>query len=201
MLIFETELGRELTITLPDGSSLPVGFTNSPLYHSPEAQEGAVIVFRDLTEIRKLQAELKKKEHFETVSMIISGVAHEVRNPLFGITSIGQILEKEVELPQHRALTQAMLKEAGRMKRLIDELLLYTKPTNPVIQEVDAHIFFEEMQKHVRAKRDSISLVLDIAPVITLKVDADKIRQVFLNLLNNAIDAAKKQHNHISKTN
>ena len=191
MLLFETELGREVTITLPDGSSVPVGFTNSPLYHSSEAQEGTVILFRDLTEVKKLQAELKKKEHFETVSMIISGVAHEVRNPLFGITSIGQILEREIELPQHKALTQAMLKEAGRMKRLIDELLLYTKPTNPVIKDVDANILFEEIQNHVRAKKDNISLALNIAPFMTLKVDMEKIRQVFLNLLNNAIDAAK----------
>ncbi len=191
MLLFETGLGREVTITLPDSSSLPVGYTNSPLYHSSEAQEGTVILFRDLTEVKKLQAELKKKEHFETVSMIISGVAHEVRNPLFGITSIGQILEREIELPQHKALTQAMLKEAGRMKRLIDELLLYTKPTNLVIQEVDADTLFEEIQNHVRAKRDNISFALNIAPLMTLKVDREKIRQVLLHLLNNAIDAAK----------
>ena len=191
MLLFESALGREVTITLPDGTSLPVGFTNSPLYHSSEAREGTVILFRDLTEIKKLQTELKKKEHFETVSMIISGVAHEVRNPLFGITSIGQILEKEIELPQHKALTQAMLKEAGRMKRLIDELLLYTKPTNLVIKDVEANILFKEIQNHVSVKRADISLVLNIAPFITLKVDTDKIRQVFLNLLNNSIDAAK----------
>lgn len=191
MLLFETELGREVTITLPDSSSLPVGFTNSPLYHSSEAQEGTVILFRDLTEVKKLQAELKKKEHFETVSMIISGVAHEVRNPLFGITSIGQILEREIELPQHKALTQAMLKEAGRMKRLIDELLLYTKPTNPVIRDLDANILFEEIQNHVRAKKDTIRLSLNVPPLITFKADHDKIVQVFLNLLNNAMDAAK----------
>ena len=123
--------------------------------------------------------------------MIISGVAHEVRNPLFGITSIGQILEKEIELPQHKALTQAMLREAGRMKRLIDDLLLYTKPTNLVIKDVAANTLFEEIQNHIRAKRDGISIAMNIAPFMTLKVDTDKIRQVFLNLLNNAIDAAK----------
>ena len=71
------------------------------------------------------------------MGMIISGVAHEVRNPLFGITSIGQILERELQLPQHKALTQAMLKEAGRMKRLIDELLLYTRPSNLNIQSIE----------------------------------------------------------------
>ena len=77
------------------------------------------------------------------------------------------------------------------MKRLIDELLLYTKPTNLVIKGVDANILFGDMQNHVRTKRDNISLALNIAPLMTLKVDTDKIRQVLLNLLNNAIDAAK----------
>jgi transcriptional regulator with PAS, ATPase and Fis domain len=55
MLLFESELGREVTITLPDGSSLPVGFTNSPLYHSPEAQEGTVILL-NLREVKPRQS-------------------------------------------------------------------------------------------------------------------------------------------------
>jgi PAS domain S-box-containing protein len=205
MFLFGIFHRRELTITLPDGTSVPIGFENSPLYHSSEAQEGIVILFRDLTEIKKLQQALRTKEFYATMDMIISGVAHEVRNPLFGITSIGQILERELELPQHKTLTQAMLKEAGRMKRLIDELLLYTRPANLIIQNIDAGVFFEEMQFHVRAKSQNISLALDMPPHITFKADGDKILQVFLNLLNNAIDAAKNNitisarqlHNHV----
>jgi PAS domain S-box-containing protein len=191
MFLAGPKLGKEVAITLPDGSIVPVGFTNSPLYHSSETQEGTVIIFRDLTEVKKLQADLRKKEHFETVSMIISGVAHEVRNPLFGITSIGQILERELELPQHRTLTQALLKEADRMKKLIDDLLLYTKPSNLVMEDVDAALLLEELKHHVSAKNDIISLALNMPPSTTFRVDSEKILKVLLHLLNNAIDAAE----------
>ena len=191
MFLAGPELGKEVAITLPDGNIVPIGYTNSPLYHSSETQEGTVIIFRDLTEVKKLQADLRKKEHFETVSMIISGVAHEVRNPLFGITSIGQILERELELPQHRTLTQALLKEADRMKKLIDDLLLYTKPSNLVMEDVDAGLLLEELKHHAGAKNNIISLALNIPPLTTFRVDREKILKVLLHLLNNAIDAAK----------
>ncbi len=192
MFLFGTGLGRETTIALLDGGNVPVGFTNSPLYYSSEAQEGIIVLFRDLTEIRKLQEELRKKERFATMGMVISGVAHEVRNPLFGVTSIGQILERELESPQHKALTQAMLKEAGRMKRLIDELLVYAKPSKLILQDLDAGILFEGIRPHVRAKNDLLSLSLNIPAHLTIRADHDKMVQVCLNLLNNALDTAKK---------
>lgn len=191
MFLFGIGFGREITVSLPDGSKVPIGFTNSPLYYSPEAQEGIIVLFRDLTEIKKLQEELRKKEHFATMGMVISGVAHEVRNPLFGITSIGQILERELELPQHKALTQAMLKEADRMKRIIDELLVYSKPSKLIMQDIDAGTFFEEMEHHVKAINDLISFSLNMPAHLTFKADRDKMVQVCLNLLNNAIDTAK----------
>jgi PAS domain S-box-containing protein len=192
MVLSDSETGGELIVTLPDGSRVPIGFTNSPLHHSSDTRDGLVIIFRDLTEVKKLQSELRKKEHFETVTMIVSGVAHEVRNPLFGITSIGQILEREVESPQHKVLTEAMLKEAGRMKKLIDDLLIYTKPSSLVIQEVDAGIFFEELKHFAHAKKESIVFSFSVPPFFTFRADRDRSLQVFLNLLNNAIDSARE---------
>ncbi len=191
MLLPGPKLGKELAIKLPDGSIVPIGYTNSPLYHSSETQEGSVIIFRDLTEVKKLQTELRKKEHFETVSMIISGVAHEVRNPLFGITSIGQILERELVSPQHRTLTQALLKEADRMKKLIDDLLLYTKPSNLAIEDVDAGLLLEELKPLAGKINNFISINLNIPPLTTLRADREKISKVLLHLLTNALDAAR----------
>ncbi len=190
MLKLGTGVSREVTITLPKGDCVPVGFANSPLFGSNRMEEGVIVLFRNLTEIKRLQSELRKKEHFETMAKVISGVAHEIRNPLFGISSIGQILERELDSPQHKALTQAMLKETDRMKRLIEELLLYTRPSRFDIREVDVGILIEDLLHHIKAKREDITFSLNIVP-LTLMADRDKIMQVFLNLLNNAIDSAK----------
>jgi PAS domain S-box-containing protein len=191
MLLVDEYFGREISIALPSGDMLPIGFTNSRLFSSHGAKEGIIVLFRDLTEIKRLQAELRKKEHFSTMAKVISGVAHEIRNPLFGISSIGQILEREMDSPQHKTLAQAMLRESDRMKRLIEELLLYTKPSRFEIKEVDLAILLEELSHYLRAKREHLSLSLHIPSPTTIKADRDKITQVFLNLLNNAVEAAK----------
>ncbi|MDA8433318.1 MAG: ATP-binding protein [Nitrospiraceae bacterium] len=186
-------LGREMTITLPTGEALPIGFANSRLLASGDDEKGVIVLFRNLAEIKRLQAEVRKKEHFATMAKVISGVAHEIRNPLFGISSIGQILERELDSPQHKALAQAMLRESDRMKRLIEELLLYTKPSRLEIKEVDLATLFEELGHYMKAKREALSLSIAVPPLTTIKADPDKITQVFLNLLNNAVDAARKE--------
>jgi signal transduction histidine kinase/HAMP domain-containing protein len=190
MLLLAPGVSREATITLPTGDCVPIGFANSPLFGPSDVGEGIIVLFRNLTEIKRLQSELRKKEHFETMARVISGVAHEIRNPLFGISSIGQILERELDSPQHRALTQAMLKETERMKRLIEELLLYTRPSRFDIREVDISLLLEELLQHMKEKRAGITFSLNVLPMV-IKADRDKIMQVLLNLLNNAVDAAK----------
>jgi signal transduction histidine kinase/HAMP domain-containing protein len=200
MLFVDSSIGREISVILPSGDTLPIGFANSLLFEPNDAKEGIIVLFRNLSEIKRLQAEVKKKEHFATMAKVISGVAHEIRNPLFGISSIGQILEREVDSAQHRALAQAMLRESDRMKRLIEELLLYTKPSRFEITEVGLSTLFEELGHYLGARRETLSLSIDIPPLTTLRADRDKIRQVLLNLLNNAADAARTEIHVSAKT-
>ena len=86
-----------------------------------------------------------------------------------------------------------MLRESDRMKRLIEELLLYTKPSRLEIKEVDLAALFEELGHYLKAKKEALSLSIAVPPLTTIKADRDKITQVFLNLLNNAVDAARKE--------
>ncbi len=189
-LAVDEALGREVSLSFPDGSSVPIGFNSSPLLRVSEGMEAIIVLFRNMTEIKRLQEELKKKAHFQTMTKVISGVAHEVRNPLFGISSIGQILDREVDSPQHKALIQAMLKETDRMKRLIEELLLYTRPAKLDIRKVDMGPLIDELRAYIQAKRE-VDFSANIEPLLAVNADRDKLIQVLLNLLNNAIDAAR----------
>ncbi|MGE5300371.1 MAG: two-component system sensor histidine kinase NtrB, partial [Acidobacteriota bacterium] len=193
ILSVDRGLGREISVNLPSGEALPIGFTNSRLFAPNDVEEGIIVLFRNLTEIKRLQAEVKKKEHFATIAKVISGVAHEIRNPLFGISAIGQILERELDSSKHKTLAQAMLKESDRMNRLMEELLLYTKPSRLDIKEVDLGILCAELGYYLKAKRENLTLSLNVPPSTVLMADRDKITQVFLNLLNNAIDAARHE--------
>lgn len=192
-LVVDRSLGREVEVPLADGAVIPVGFTNSILFGENGQKIGTVVIFRDLTEIKKLQSEIRKRQHFEAIGKVISGVAHEIRNPLFGISSIGQILEREIESPQHQALIQAVLKETGRMKRLVDDLLLYSKPSTLSLADVDLGLLMEELAHYVKSKKSEININLDIPYTFIIKADRDKMMQVFINIFDNAIDVAKSR--------
>jgi two-component system sensor histidine kinase HydH len=170
-----------------------VGFTNSPLLDKNGMEKGIVIVFRDLAEIKELQAELRKKQHFEAMGKVISGVAHEIRNPLFGIQAIAQILERESESPQHQALISALLKETQRMRNLVDELLLYSRPSALNLIEMDLDIFLAELKEFFRTKHHEVALSVNVPPLTRFRADKDKLMQVFVNLLENASGAGSKK--------
>jgi PAS domain S-box-containing protein len=180
--------GQEVEITLPRGQRRPVGFSTSPFIDAEGQERGLIVVFRDLTEIKRLQAELRKKQHFEAVGKVVSGVAHEVRNPLFAISSIAQVLEREVEDAKHKGLLQVLLKEAYRIKNLIEELLLYSRPARLNIVPTELEFFLERLRQYIRLKKD-IALEVDVPPELKVQADQDKLTQVFLNLLDNALEA------------
>ena len=91
---------RGIDIRLADGTTVPVGFSSTYYYSSSDVQAGIIVVYRDLSEIKALQAELLNKERFAAMGRVVAGVAHEIRNPLFGISSVGQILEREACEPR-----------------------------------------------------------------------------------------------------
>lgn len=181
--------GKEVTITLKDGRTRPIGFSNSPLLDKNGEEKGIFVVFRDLTEIKELQDELRKKQHFESMGKIISGVAHEVRNPLFAIQSITQILEREIESDSQQDLIRALLKETHRMKNLVDELLLYSRPSRLNVSDVDFATLLPEIEHYARAKDRDVHVITSVAASSAVRADRDKLVQVFLNLVNNSLGA------------
>lgn len=184
---------RELNLLLQDGSFIPLGFINSYLLDPRGRQEGVIILFRDLSEIKKLQEEIRRKDRLATIGEVAAGVAHEIRNPLFGISSVAQILVREVAFDQaHRELVSAMLSEIKRLNTLVEDLLLYGRPSKLNLHQEDLNQIWEEILGlsadklaegglHVRKELDrGLPLLL---------LDGHKIRQVFLNLLKNAMEA------------
>jgi len=176
-----------------------IGYINSYLFDKKGVQKGIIVIFRDITEIKKLQAEIRKKQHFEALGKVISGVAHEIRNPLFAVQSMTQILEREIESPQHQIFIQTMLKEIQRIKRLVDELLFYSRPSKLQIAEVPLEVLFEELKSYIKTKYPEVDLSISIPEPIILKVDKDRLIQVFRNLFDNAVDAKSKKINVVAE--
>ena len=157
---------RELELLMPEGMVCPIGYLSAP-----KGQD---------------------KERFVAVGRVVAGVAHEIKNPLFGISSVAQIFERELINPIHRELAQALLAETRRLNHLVDELLVYGRPMKLRAERCDLSRLLEEVfQVHRREIREKGIVVRDeqLVPKIITYVDSGQIRQVFLNLLRNAVDA------------
>ncbi|MCM2357087.1 MAG: PAS domain S-box protein [Geobacteraceae bacterium] len=177
-----------------DAGDIIVGYNRFDLKGLDDAVVGNIISFVDLTEIARIRREMKLKERLATMGEVVAQVAHEMRNPLFGMTAVGQILEMELELSQEqKQLMNSFMKEARRLNNLVEELLgctkeliLRKKSTN-LRSIIDASIAANEMY----AQEKGVAIVKFIPDQqLILLADPEKIEQVILNLVKNAIEAS-----------
>jgi len=183
---------EEITIKTSDGLDTPIGFTSSYYSGGEGEQHGLIVVFQDLTELKLLQKELINKERFAAMGRVVAGVAHEIRNPLFGISAIGQIFERELAAPAHLELARALLAETKRLNQLVEDLLIYGRPMKLKREEADLLVLWEEVLglHHEELRRRGLTVSSDYTPQNPIAYcDKHQFRQVFLNLLMNAIEA------------
>ena len=183
---------EEIVVQPSEGPTVPIGFTSSYYQRGDANEEGIIVVFQDLTDLKALQAELLNKERFAAMGRVVAGVAHEIRNPLFGISAIGQIFERDLKDPAHQELSRALISETKRLNQLVEELLIYGRPMKLNLEEGDMRIVMEEVLGMNRDdyRRRNIKVIGDYAPRHPLvHFDAYQMRQVFLNLVRNALEA------------
>lgn len=184
---------RELDLPSLDGRSVPLGFNNSRLLDAEGQPEGTIVIFRDLSDLRAIRAEARRKDRLAAIGELAAGVAHEIRNPLFGISSVAQILLTEVKFdPVHQELLAAMQAEIKRLNVLVEDLLHYSRPsklqrTPQALEQIWDEILGLAREEIAGAKVQVIRDIGDGLPKVP--ADGDKLRQVFLNLLKNAIQA------------
>lgn len=153
----------------------------------------AMLTAWDVTEHNLMETQLRQAEKLSLVGELAAGMAHEIRNPLTSVRGLTQVissrLHKDDEMLEH---TEVMLKEIDRINIIIKELLLLSKPSNPALSLVDLSSELEavcdllegkaELQ-HVRIEKNFKSNL----PLVVM--DADRMKQVFLNISSNAISA------------
>ena len=188
------QIHKETEIELSDGTVIPVGFSNSFFVDSHGKFEAIIISFQDLSELKELYKRIRLKERLATIGEVAAGVAHEIRNPLFGITSSAHLIERE--LGHHESIgniVKAMLSETDRLNELIENLLDYGKPSSLDRKKLDIGVLLEESlnfhKENLKKNKIEVEKKYPLGELIA-KVDPDKLKQVFTNLLLNAIDFA-----------
>jgi two-component system sensor histidine kinase HydH len=184
---------REITCTFAHGRTIPMSVSASRIVNEEGMFVGHVLILRDLGELRRLQAEVRRQEKLAAIGGLAAGVAHEIRNPLSSIKGLATYFAaKFTDGSQDRQLAQVMTQEVDRLNRVISELLEFARPTDLKKQPTDINLLLSHslqlIAQDADAKRILIQRQLSNGHCMAV-VDPDRISQCLLNLYLNAIQA------------
>jgi two-component system sensor histidine kinase PilS (NtrC family) len=171
-----------------------LGWAVTPLNTLEGVASGYTLIFQDLTDMKKLEAELRLKDRMAAVGELSAGIAHEIRNPLAAIAGSVQVLRKSEALsPQEQRLMSIILRESERLNKSIADFLRFVKPQEKRAAEFDIAASLSETLD-LLANSQELSpehqIERQIAPQsYTIVGDGDQIRQVFWNIARNAVQA------------
>lgn len=146
----------------------------------------------DITERKKTEETLHRQDKLAAVGQLAAGVAHEIRNPLTSIKGYAEFLQLDEKNPERLEFLDIILDEIERVNTIVEEFMVLAKPKAanleeknivPIIKDVLNLLAFEARKKHVRLHFSSCD------EIIQVECDKDRLKQVFLNLVKNGIEA------------
>ncbi|MBV2167458.1 MAG: PAS domain-containing sensor histidine kinase [Bdellovibrio sp.] len=169
-----------------------LGMTVSKIY-SPELQARLCIaLFDDLTKIRQLEYSARQNEKMAAVGGLAAGIAHEIRNPLAGISGSIELLTQTVNNEDDRKLMKIILREIDRLNNLITEFLDYSRPETPPTDPVDLSPLLTEILDSMLVNsqvRADVQQVREFGSSLIILGRRDKLKQAFLNIIINSYQA------------
>ncbi len=186
-------LSRAVDCTRSDGKTIPLEVTATILRGDEGNSLGDVLLFRDLTEIRKLRMEVERSQRLASLGRLAAGIAHEIRNPLSSIKGFATYFRQRYkDVPEDQETAEIMVQEVDRLNRVIGELLEFARPMDMQLRKTAIRDLIQSSVKMVEAQalEKNIEIKTNIAPEIdTVLLDPDRMNQIFLNLYLNAIQA------------
>jgi PAS domain S-box-containing protein len=184
---------HEATLMIGSGQTLPVVLSTSILHGEDDQPNGAILAFNDLSQIKALEEEKRRIERLASIGAFMSGIAHEIKNPLVAIKTLAELLPEQYDDEEFReTFTKVMLNEVDRIDALVRRLRSLssgsTVPLHPLnilapLEETLSLVSGELTRRHIKVRRDYQT------PVPPIMGDHDQLKQVFVNLCLNSVEA------------
>lgn len=188
----EFRLLSEISIEMPSGETKIFDIAKTPLLDNRMNPYGTIIVFEDTTEKTTLQQQLVTSEKLASVGLLSAGVAHEINTPLTGISSYVQMLQKKLINSSHSQILDKIEAQTDRVAKIVKNLLNFSRnPSDSLFYQVNLKENLQEIVSLIdyKLKNMNIKLELNIEPVKPILAQGERLQQVFINIILNAIDA------------
>lgn len=199
---FDAHLNAEIAARLGEGilpryfqttqGQSPLGVHLAALTSQDGTTLGQVIVLDDLTEVRRLEEQVRRADRLAALGRLAGGLAHEIRNPLGIVRAAAQMLASEAKAPELQEYTTVIRQEVDRVEKLIQELLDYARPRHLALQPLALGPLVADVAARLQsyAAPRQATIATDIAPDLPLvQGDAERLRQCLVNLIMNAVQA------------
>lgn len=191
---------RRVRTLLPrkDGQTCPVAVAASPVKDKAGTTLGAVLILQDMAEIAQLQQQMQRTASLAELGRMASVVAHEIRNPLGGIEGFAQLLQNDLAgHPEQKRYVDLMLEGLQDLHRFVDSLLTFSRYPSLRIEEVDLCLLLKELSELALQDRQlhkgHFGHVFQGPASASVMADRGALRQVFLNLIRNGLEAMEGQ--------
>ncbi len=181
----------EITLETAAGKKV-FDIARTPLLDNTLKPYGTIIVFEDITDKIRLQQQLLTSEKLASIGLLSAGVAHEINTPLTGISSYVQMLQKKLTDPHYAQILGKVEAQTDRVAKIVKNLLTFARsPSDAAFQRVDLKQSLEEILSLIdyKLKNMNIRLVLELAAVPPIYAQGERLQQVFINIILNALDA------------
>jgi two-component system, NtrC family, sensor histidine kinase PilS len=181
----------------PSGNEKTFGVTVTALTVPEQGTIGCVYTFEDRTELRRLEREVRMRDRLAAVGRLAAGIAHEIRNPLASIAgSIKMLAQGSAFTDEQKTLADIITRESSRLNDIISDFLAYSREKRYEIVRMDLISLIEDtlVLLENRAPTPDLKIVrnFEVAHAFAA-VDGDRMKQVFWNLLENAVRAMEQK--------
>ncbi|MFM1921962.1 MAG: hypothetical protein RLZZ303_3596 [Candidatus Hydrogenedentota bacterium] len=183
----------ETVITGPEGDLIPVAMSSSYFQTSSSVAAGAMVILFNLTQIKRLESSVQRADRLTSIGTMAAGMAHEIKNPLQSIKTFTQLLTKRYDDADFRTtFVEVVPPEVQRIDDIVTRLLNFARPTPVEFLPQDLEQIVRDVLALMANQLKKCDITVKAAfppearPVLG---DGQQLKQVFLNLFLNAVDA------------
>jgi two-component system nitrogen regulation sensor histidine kinase GlnL len=181
-------------------TTFPVNITISPILDRENRVQSIILIVKDTSLLKELQETSRQMDRLANLGVLALGMAHEIKNPLLSIGGSAHLLSKELSSPDQKKYLEIVVSEVNRINRMVDRMLDFTRIRKLCLNKVNIHKILEEiilLEKESLGKKKGRFVQVYDPSLPPIDIDEDQIKQVFINLIQNAIDALPKEGGEI----